>query len=126
MLRIGSRYRTTKNGYKQELIQYQAQNCQGCPLRCVCHKSEQNRIISMNHKLLKYKKIAKENLLSEQGIAYRKLRSIEQESVFGQIKQNKGFRRFYLRDLAKVEIESGLIAIAHNIQKLMASIKEKW
>ena len=35
---------------------------------------------------LKHKKITKWNSLSEQGIAYRKLRSIEPENVFGQIK----------------------------------------
>ena len=62
--------------------------------------------------------------MSEQGIAYRKLRSIEPESVFGQIKQNKGFRRFYLRGSAKIEIEFGVVAIAHNIQKLMVLIKK--
>jgi len=56
--------------------------------------------------------------LTEQGIKYRKKRSIEPESVFGQIKQDKVLRRFSIRSLAKVEIEFGLVSIAHNLQKL--------
>jgi transposase len=110
--------RTTENGYEQQISVYEAQNCKGCPLRGSCHKSKDNRVIHVNHKLLKHKEKVKENLLSEQGIKYRKKRSVEPESVFGQIKQNKGFRRFSLRGLEKVEVEFGLVAIAHNIQKL--------
>jgi len=118
MQEIYTETRITKTGYKQQIAVYQAQNCNGCPVRGVCHKSKNNRKIYVNHNLQKHKAIARENLLSEQGIAYRKQRSIEPESVFGQIKQNKGFRRFLLRGIDKVEIEFGLVAIAHNLQKL--------
>jgi 2',3'-cyclic-nucleotide 2'-phosphodiesterase (5'-nucleotidase family) len=41
----------------------------------------------------------------------------ELNNVFANIKQNKGFRRFMLRGKNKVEIEWGLIAIAHNLKK---------
>jgi len=109
---------TTENGYEQEISVYQARNCQGCPMRGVCHKSKGNRRIHVNLKLLIHKQKAKKRLLSEQGVEYRKKRSVEPESVFGQIKQNKGFKRFTLRGLPKVEIEFGLVAIAHNLQKL--------
>ncbi|AWC27666.1 transposase [Bacillus cytotoxicus] len=44
-------------------------------------------------------------------------RKIEEESTFGHIKGNRSFRRFSLRGLAKVTIEFGLIAIAHNFLK---------
>jgi len=83
-----------------------------------CHSSKHDRKIHVNHRLLRYRAKAKEKLLSEEGIYHRKKRLIEPESVFGQIKQNKGFRRFSLRGLAKVEVEFGLVAIAHNLQKL--------
>lgn len=46
-------------------------------------------------------------LLSEQGFDLRKKRSIEVETVFGDIKHNIGFRRFILRGMKKVEIEWG-------------------
>lgn len=41
------------------------------------------------------------------------------EAVFGQLKKNKGFNRFLLRGLKKVEVEFGLLAVAHNLMKLM-------
>jgi len=116
---IGSYQKTTNNNFKQKITIYQAVNCSGCPMRGACNKSKFNRKIHINHELRKLKEKAKINLMSEIGQKYSKKRSIEPESVFGQIKQNKGFRRFMLRGIDKIEIEFGLIAIAHNIQKLM-------
>jgi len=40
------------------------------------------------------------------------------EGVFGIIKNNKNFRRFMLRGSDKVEIEAGLLALAHYLAKL--------
>ncbi|MGB5927954.1 MAG: transposase, partial [Cyclobacteriaceae bacterium] len=37
--------------------------------------------------------------------------------VFAAIKHNRGFRRFMMRGTEKVEIETGLLAIAHNLLK---------
>ena len=48
----------------------------------------------------------------------REKRSIEPETVFGDLKHNMGFRRFLLRGLKKVQIEWGLLSIAHNLRKL--------
>ena len=61
---------------------------------------------------------AKEKLESERGIETRKQRPADVEPVFGHLKYNRGFRRFMLRGLDKVEIETGLLAIAHNLKKL--------
>ncbi len=36
------------------------------------------------------------------------------------IKGNFGFKRFILKGKYKVEIEAGLIAIAHNLKKMVA------
>ena len=107
----------TPSGYRQEKRVYAAQNCKGCPVRGLCHKSIRNRELQVSIKLRKYKEKVKAYLLSESGIKYRKQRSVDVETVFGQIKQNKGFRRFLLRGLEKVNIEFGLVAIAHNLQK---------
>jgi transposase len=54
------------------------------------------------------------------GIKLRKKRAHDVETVFAEIKSNKGFRRFYLRGKEKVEIEAGLLAIAHNLRKKAA------
>ena len=120
MAKVGEGVRESKTGYKQKVSYYQAQNCKRCPLRGTCHKSKGKRIIEVNHNLERHKQNARERLHSEEGIKYRGQRAADVEAVFGQIKQNKGFRRFMLRGLEKVEIETGLIAIAHNIAKISA------
>jgi len=96
---------------------YQAQNCQGGPLCWGCHKAEGERIIEVNHNLERQKQAARDKLLSPEGVEHRKRRPAEDEAAFGNIKQNKGFRRFLLGSRRKVEIETGLIALAHNLSK---------
>ena len=61
---IGGYKKKTSTGFEQTLTKYQAQNCEGCPLRSGCHKSKTNRIIEVNHQLNKYKQEAKEKLVS--------------------------------------------------------------
>lgn len=107
----------TKNGFTQNIHRYQAQNCRGCPLRGSCHKAKGNRIIERNHNLIRLKDKAKNLLLSEEGVAHRKRRCWDVEAVFGNIKQNMGFKRFMLRGMEKVTTEIGLIAMAHNLKK---------
>jgi transposase len=115
---IGESDRTTANGFKQKITKYQAVRCTGCPLRSQCHQQKGNRIVGINHRLRKLKQQADERLKSEQGIAYRKRRPADVEPIFGNIKHNKNFKRFMLRGLHKVEIETGLLALAHNLAKL--------
>jgi hypothetical protein len=117
---IGESYRTTANGFKQKMVKYQAAKCKGCPLRGQCHQQKGNRIVAINHRLRKLKQQADERLKSEQGIAYRKRRPADVEPIFGNIKHNKNFKRFMLKGLNKVEIETGLLALAHNLAKLAA------
>ena len=61
---------------------------------------------------------ARYRLSSEKGLEMRSLRPIEVESVFGDIKNNFGVRRFMLRGLEKVTIEWGLYSITHNMRKM--------
>jgi transposase len=113
---IGERKRMTAGGYLQTHRLYQAANCEGCPLRGPCHKAEGNRIIQRSPNLIRYKQKVRELLTSEEGLEKRKQRW-QVEAVFGNIKQNKGFRRFSLRGIEKVTTEMGLIALAHNLQR---------
>ena len=64
----GQRKSKSDLGYVSVLKRYQAQNCEGCPLRSQCHKSKTNRIIEVNYKLNRYKQKAREKLMSEEGI----------------------------------------------------------
>jgi len=117
MNKINTYESQTKNGFTQEIHRYQAQSCHGCPLRGSCHKAKGNRIIERNHNLIRLKDKAKNLLLSEEGVAHRKRRCWDVEAVFGNIKQNMGFKRFMLRGIEKVTTEIGLIAMAHNLKK---------
>ncbi len=71
-----------------------------------------------NPTLSKLRHKAHRLLNTKRGIKLRKQRCHDVEPVFAQIKHNKGFKRFFLRGQNKVEIETGLIAIAHNLRKL--------
>jgi transposase len=114
--------RQTKNGFAYTVDQYQAKNCQGCSMRCSCHKQEGNKIIERNNRLELFKDEVRSNLGSEEGVKIRKQRSHDVETVFGDIKENHKFRRFHLRGMAKVNIELGLLCLAHNLKKLHIQI----
>ena len=90
------------------------------PSRGVCHKAKGNRTIEINYNLNRLKQQADELLLSEEGIRHRKQRPCDVEAVFGNIKNNHHFKRFMLRGIEKVSIETGLVALAHNLRKKAA------
>jgi hypothetical protein len=113
-----------KSGYQATYKAYRAQRCDGCPLRGQCYKAKKNRrIIRVNQNLNRHKQQARDNLWSLRGILMRKKRGVDVEPVFGHIKTCRGFQRFMLRSLAKVNIEFGLLAIAHNIKKWWTKIQ---
>ena len=105
-------------GYKKKLHVYQAKNCNGCPVRGKCHKAQGNRIIQINHRLNQLRDEARSLLTSEEGIMHRSQRPVDVEASFGNLKANKGFKRFLLRGNEKVEIEIGLLALAINLKKM--------
>ena len=114
---IGHATRTSTNGYQAQVSYYQAQRCEGCPMQGQCHKAKSNRLIEVNHRLNQLKAKARERLMSDEGLYHRSKRPVEVEAVFGQMKSNNKFTRFTLRGLAKVAVEFGLMAIAHNLRK---------
>jgi transposase len=113
----GAYTKVSSTGFKQTLTKYQAKNCDNCPLNGACHKSQGNRIIEINHRLNELKQQANQRLLSEAGIKKRKQRCWDVEPIFANIKNNHGFKRFMLRGKQKVNIEAGLLALAHNLRK---------
>ena len=108
----------TKTGFTQEVHHYQAARCQGCPLRSLCHKSRNDRVIQVNHRLSKLKAKEKEKLLSEEGLMHRSQRPQDVEATFGNLKNNKNFKRFLCRGKDRTEVEFGLLSIAHNLAKV--------
>ncbi len=105
----------TKLGYKQTLRIYEGVECARCLDKCTTAKY---RCIQVNRNLERHKNIARRNLTSELGIALRKMRGVEVETIFGDIKRNFGFSRFNLRGKEKVSIEIGLLCLSHNLKKL--------
>lgn len=109
--------RRSANGYPSTYRVYEAQDCTGCSQSTHCHRGRGNRQIQINATLQQLRAQARDRLLSERGRRYRSRRLAEPESVFGQIKHNRGFRRFLLRGKPKVSVEFGLLSIAHNLLK---------
>lgn len=112
------RQSTTEHGYEVKVRVYASEDCTGCPYSSKCRRGNSNRAIQVNEELDRLRKQAWDNLHTNKGIDYRSQRGVDVEPVFGDIKRNFGFRRFHLRGLKKVEIEFGIIAIAHNLKKM--------
>ena len=121
MERIGDITVKSDLGYESTVSRYRARNCTGCPFRGMCYKgASDRRVIEVNHRNNAFRRKAKDLLNSERGLHHRRNRPTEPEAVFGNIKYNHGFRRFHLKSNRKVEIEFGLVALAHNISKYIS------
>ena len=126
MRRIGTAHSKTASGYRSENARYRAQNCKGCPLRCLCYKAKgDRRTIEVNHRLKEYKRKARELLTSEEGLKHRGRRCIEPEAVFGQMKFNMAYRRFRHFGKDKVSMDFAFFAIAFNIKKMCSKIAKQ-
>ncbi len=80
-------------------------------------KSKQITTSPNNPELAKVREQVFRRLSTQKGIKLRKQRCLDVEPVFAQLKHNNGFKRFMLRGQDKVEVETGLLAIAHNLKK---------
>ncbi|ADQ05511.1 transposase IS4 family protein [Caldicellulosiruptor owensensis OL] len=101
--------------------------CNGCEYRDKCYRGKRwKKRFRIRPRLEKLKNEVRERLLSEEGKEIYSRRKIEVETVFGLIKNNKGFRRFLLRGLKGVKLEWGLVCIAYNIERLAKIIIEGW
>ncbi|WP_143192027.1 transposase, partial [Paenibacillus helianthi] len=115
---------TLQSGYKIHKRHYRSQSCEGCPLKERCTKAAGNREVVVSLERLRYQKQARDILRSEEGYALAVRRMTEPESVFGQLKNNRGFRRFLLRGMEKVTLEVGWLSLAHNMLK-QATVDQK-
>ena len=113
-----------ESGYEVRVRYYRSASCDGCPLKEHCSKAQGNREIKVSMAYLGYKAKAREKLRSEEGRELSVRRMVEVESVFGQMKNNRGFRRFLLRGLQKVSLEVGWLSLAHNLLKRAAIVQK--
>ena len=108
-----------------EYRKYRCGECDGCPSRKKCMRSAESKLgrtLRVNPRLRAFKERASAMLCSEPGIGLRKKRAIDVETVFGDIKRNMGFTRFTLRGLDKAELEFRLVAMGHNIRKMVRAM----
>ncbi len=99
---------------------YKSNNCDGCPLikRCLSPRNQTGlrTIIRYEGEILAESMYLKSQ--SHHGQTRLKRRAVTVEPIFGNFKENLGFRRFCLRSLSKVKGEFNLMCLAHNINKL--------
>jgi len=112
-----------KDGKKYTLYGCQLKKCIYCPHRdeCVTTKEDTKkgyRTIDDDGYLIYRKEMRKKMELESSKKIYAK-RSGCVEPVFGQIKNNRGMKRFRLKGLEKVKAEFLYMAIAHNLGKIM-------
>ena len=117
---IEEKVRTSASGYKQLVRSYKGKECGNCPLKAECTSSKEGRHVEKSFKLQEYKAKARELLTSEEGIKHRKRRCCDVETIFGNLKQNRGLKRLWLRGKEKVHIELGLWLMSNNLRKLGA------
>ena len=111
--------RKTQNGYEVIKSYYICENCKDCPHRQKCYKGKySNRKIGFSKTMARQKAEATKRITTEEGILLRMNRSIQVEGAFGIIKQDRDFRRFFVRSKDKTETQFFLLAFAFNIKKL--------
>jgi transposase len=106
--------------YTQGLIEYRADGriCNACPVKVACTASDHGR--SIHHSLYEayLDRVRGYHATEAYAKAMRK-RQVWIEPLFGEAKQWHGLRRFRLRGLEKVNIESLLIAAGQNVKRLL-------
>lgn len=111
--------RKSKNGYEVVKSNYICESCEGCPQREKCYKGKyDNRKIAFSKTMARQKAQATERITSDEGNILRMNRSIQVEGAFGIIKQDRNFRRFFVRSKDKTETQFFLLAFAFNLNKL--------
>ena len=108
----------TASGKNAKFTRYRACACSTCPIAkfCLPGKSKVKQIFRDHREGLAEE--MEHKLQTDKAKKRMKTRATSVEPVFGNIKQNLGFRRFSLRGLAQVKGEFNLICIAHNLNIL--------
>ena len=109
---------TTKHGYLIEKRIYKCHECQGCKVKNECAKTQNGRTLSVSPKLKTMQAKVRKLLESDVGALLYKRRGHEIETVFGDMKRNRKFKRFHVRGLEKVTAEIALLSLSFNLRKL--------
>ena len=108
----------------KKIYQAQSDDCDCCPCQVMCCKSKNGSprtITSDDKEPLRQAMVDKMKQEESQKI-YKKRKTIV-EPVFGQIKANLGFQGFSVRGIKRAGGEFSLVCAAHNIKKIVHSIR---
>ena len=113
-----------QDGYTQIFEVYGCAYCSGCEHKAKClykynaqKDAEKNKVMRINEQWETLKQESHTNIQSDKRILKRRIRFIQTEGYFGDIKENDNFRRFNYRTTEKVYKEFMLYAIGRNINK---------
>ncbi|WP_148706196.1 transposase [Methanosarcina siciliae] len=115
--------RIQKRKGEPDLRFYVCSYCSQCVLKNACTMSEKRTITRDPREHLMENMRAKLN--TEKGTEKYQKRMSTVEPVFGQIKQDRGFREFLLRGKRKTGIEFVMMCTVHNIKKMADFIKRE-
>ena len=115
--------RIQKRENEPDLRHYVCKYCSLCVLKNACTDSKNRTITRDPREHLMEDMRAKLN--TEEGTEQYQNRMCTVEPVFGQMKQDRGFREFLLRGKRKTKIEFIMMCTVHNIKKIADFIKRK-
>lgn len=106
-----------RNKYGREEEKYVCEDCSNCPFKNQCHKSKENRVITVNEELTSYHKEVIDNLECIHGTLLRMNRSIQSEGTFGIIKEDRKYKRIVRKGLKAINLEIFMISCGYNLMK---------
>ena len=115
--------RIQKRENEPDLRYYVCKFCSLCVLKKACTDSKNRTITRDPREHLMEDMRAKLN--TEEGTEQYQKRMYTIEPVFGQMKQDRGFREFLLRGKRKTKIEFLMMCTVHNIKKIADFMKRK-
>lgn len=128
LVRIGDTSETAKDGSTRTISHYRCEDCSDCPNRAACCKAkdpQSQKQLMICWEKERFRKASLERISTEEGKLLRVNRSIQAEGSFGQLKNNRNFKRFLTAGTVKVETELYLLALSQNIMKLIAKCNKK-
>lgn len=128
LVRIGDAQEAGKDGAERMISHYRCEDCSNCPSRAACCKArdmQTQKQLSVCWEKEQMRKASWERITTEEGKLLRVNRSIQAEGSFGQLKHNRGFKRFLTAGFVKVKTELHLLALSQNILKLIAKCNRK-
>lgn len=115
--------RIQKREDEPDLQYYVCKYCYLCVLKNACTESKNRTITRDPREYLMEDMRAKLN--TEEGTEQYQKRMCTVEPVFGQMKQDRGFREFLLRGKRKTKIEFLMMCTVHNIKKIADFAKRR-